>query len=113
MKKIIVIGLFSIFSAFNFAQVSSNSQSTNNELLIPSHFKINKPFVISNIEAYTDNELFIFDKRGNLVFHTEYYKNQWNGTKEDGTQVVEDELFYYIFDDGRGNLLSGYILVVK
>lgn len=112
MKKSIIIGLFSIFWSILLAQASYSS-TTNQQILIPSYFKIKQPFVIENIENYPDNELFIFDKQGNLVYHTEYYDNKWEGKKEDGTEVVEDEMFYYIFDDGRGNLLSGYIQVIK
>lgn len=113
MKKSIVFGLFSIFWSILIAQASRNSITTNQQVLIPSVFELKKPFVIQHIEDYPDNELFIFDKQGNLVYHTEYYDNKWEGKKEDGTEVLEDELFYFIFDDGRGNLLSGYIQVVK
>jgi asparagine synthetase B (glutamine-hydrolysing) len=111
MKKIIVIGLLSFLWSIVIAQ-APNSSTTNQQLLIPSFFKLKKPFVIQNIEEFPDNELFIFDKQGNLVYHTEYYDNKWEGKKEDGTEVLEDELFYYIFDDGRGNVLSGYIQVI-
>ncbi len=64
-------------------------------------------FTILGIENYPQNSLHIFDKWGKEIYYTQNYKNDWNGTtvKE---QEVED-MFYYVFLDGLGNMYSGYI----
>lgn len=81
-------------------------------LVIPSSIEVSKPFVIQNIQEFPDNELFVFDKTGNLVYHAEYYNNDWDGKKEDGTFITQDEMCYYVLDDGRGVVHTGYLQVI-
>ena len=62
-------------------------------------------FTILGIENYPNNSLHIFDKWGNEVFYAQKYENDWNGSVSN-KQKVED-IFYYVFLDGLGNMYSG------
>ena len=67
-------------------------------------------FTILGIENYPENTLYIFNSDGNEVFYKEGYKNDWNGTK-DGYPLPRDFVYFYVFNDGLGNLFSGYVQI--
>ena len=59
-------------------------------------------FVIEGIENYPDNELTIYNRWGNVVFHTTNYQNDWGGRSTSKLNVGGDELptgtYYYVLD---------------
>jgi hypothetical protein len=112
MNKVLTFAFILVLYVVSNAQTVKTLQ-VESELLIPSAIELRKPFVVKNIELFPDNELFIFDKQGNLVYHTEFYDNSWQGKKEDGSELIENEMCYYILDDGRGTSHSGYLQVLK
>ena len=115
MKKSFIFTFLLLFCCFLVAQTANIEKTTisDDTLIIPSAIELKKPFVVKNIEHFPDNEFFVFDKQGNLIFHVEYYDNTWYGIKEDGKEVVENEMCYYILDDGKGTVHTGYLQVVK
>ncbi len=73
---------------------------------------INDTFTIIGAESYTNNSLVIFNKWGEEVFASVNYQNSWDGTAKDGEPLVsEDNVYYYVFDDGEGNTFSGYMKI--
>jgi hypothetical protein len=115
MKKSFTFTALILFCYLLVAQTVYTEKTTfsDDALIIPSAIELKKPFVVKNIEHYPDNEFFVFDKQGNLVFHAEYYDNTWDGKMEDGKEVVENEMCYYILDDGKGTVHTGYLQVIK
>jgi gliding motility-associated-like protein len=107
---------FISLSGYLFAQANNGGAAMTEAAIIQSSITpngdgVNDFFIIKNIEQFPSNELYIFDKSGNLVYHTEYYYNTWDA-KKDGTPVAED-MYYYVFDDGRGTMQTGYLQVTK
>jgi len=40
------------------------------------------------------------------------YKNTWDGTDKNGEPLVsEDNVYYYVFNDGEGGIFSGYMKI--
>ena len=73
---------------------------------------VNDTFTIIGAESYTNNSLVIFNKWGEEVFASINYQNSWDGTAKDGEPLVsEDNVYYYVFDDGEGNTFSGYMKI--
>jgi gliding motility-associated-like protein len=107
---------FILLSSYLFAQANNGGTAMTEVAIIQSSITpngdgVNDFFIIKNIEQFPSNELYIFDKSGNLVYHTEYYYNTWDA-KKDGAAIAED-MYYYVFDDGRGTMQTGYLQVSK
>ncbi len=73
---------------------------------------MNDTFTVIGAEAYPNNSLVVFNKWGEEVFASVNYKNSWDGTDKNGEALVsEDNVYYYVFNDGEGNIFSGYMKI--
>jgi gliding motility-associated-like protein len=90
-------------------------------LLVPTGFSpdgdgTNDGFVISGIENYPGNKLWVYNRWGRLVFKTRGYKNDWNGTGNVSGIFMNRKLnpgtYYYILDLGYSEKpRSGYLII--
>jgi gliding motility-associated-like protein len=91
------------------------------ELVIPSGFSpnddgVNDEFVILGIERYPENEIYIYNRWGDLVFSAKPYTNDWKGQNNNkkllitGTNVVDGTYFYVlILNDENNTKKNGFI----
>ena len=102
----------------------ANRQLTNvqveilcEELTILNGFDPSSPemgfFTIKGVENFPENELNIFDSWGKMVYSAKNYRNTWDGTHPETGELLSnsDAMFYYVFDDGRGKIHSGYLKI--
>lgn len=68
----------------------------------PNGDGINDLFVISGLEKYPENELYIYNRWGELVYSANPYTNNWDGTSNNpnrtlfGKEVVDGTYFYVL-----------------
>lgn len=68
----------------------------------PNGDGFNDEWRLKNPDIYIDYELFIYDNKGQRVFHTkELYRNNWDGT-HNGNKLPEG-VYYYLLKDANGN----------
>lgn len=67
-------------------------------------------FRILGIENFPNNALHIFNVEGEEIYEVEDYKNDWSGDVESSEHLVGENLYYYVFNDGKGNYYSGYLM---
>ncbi len=62
---------------------------------------------------YPDNRLYVYNRYGNVVYKTENYNNDWDGSYNGGT--LPDGTYYYVLQLGEkeGKIITGYILIIK
>lgn len=90
-------------------QVVEASKS-NQTIYVPNMLKINaegrlEKWVISNLENYPENQVKLFNRRGQLVFHTRNYQNNW----PEG--IPSEDKYYYILEiDGKR--ISGWVEIL-
>ena len=80
---------------------------------------INETFYIKGIEDYPKNEVYIYNRWGNLVYHTRDYKNDinnWDGRSESKTTIGNRRLpigtyFYVIYIDGVAKPIKGFVFL--
>ncbi|MCO6484212.1 MAG: gliding motility-associated C-terminal domain-containing protein, partial [Saprospiraceae bacterium] len=75
----------------------------------PNGDGINDRFTITGIEDFPGNELTVFNRWGNQVFHQKGYKNNWDGTWNGST--LPDGTYFYFLDDGDGHTHTGYVQI--
>lgn len=77
----------------------------------------NDTWIIENIDDYSLNKMFVYNRNGQLVFETEKYQNKVDGKCWDGTYkggAVPDATYYYILDLGNDSpLVKGYVTIVR
>jgi gliding motility-associated-like protein len=61
----------------------------------PNGDGINDKFVIKNLDQYPVNHLQVFDRTGKVVYETNNYSNNWDGTVN-GKLLVKDSYFYVL-----------------
>ena len=77
----------------------------------PNNDGFNDYLHIDGVEAYPDNELHIYNRWGNQVFFQKGYKNNWNGTWDQGD--LPDGTYFYIFKDGEGRVYNGFVQIQR
>jgi len=84
----------------------------------PNADGIHDNFDIIGIEAFPANNLKVFNRWGSLVFESDGYHNEWDGTSNSkllkGTVKLPEGTYYYILDLGDGTeLLSGFVYISR
>ncbi len=70
-------------------------------------------FVIKGIQRYPDNELFVYNRWGGLVYDQKGYSNQWNGKSNDGEELP-DGTYYVILKIYSDDItLTGYVYLKR
>ncbi len=75
----------------------------------PNNDGFNDVFSILGVERYPNNNLKVYNRWGNRVFEENGYRNTWIGDWE-GVDLP-DGTYYYLFDTGEGNVISGYLQI--
>ena len=100
-----------------------NDNAKDCEFFIPEGFSpngdnVNDTWFIRGILDYPENHVQIFNRWGNLVFETDGYKNEWNGTTMFGLTVGGNDLpegtYFYIVDLGNNTkVYKGYVYLKR
>ncbi|MEL7021718.1 MAG: gliding motility-associated C-terminal domain-containing protein, partial [Bacteroidota bacterium] len=77
----------------------------------PNDDGVNDFFTIQGIDAFPDHTLNIYNRWGNQVLNRSNYKNDWDGTWNN--RALPDGTYFYIFDTGTGERLSGWIQIAR
>jgi gliding motility-associated-like protein len=74
----------------------------------------NDYFVIHGLESFPDNELWVYNRWGNLVFRQDDYKNDWAGISNNGGELPDATYFVVFKTLGNQQVtLTGYVDIRK
>ncbi len=79
----------------------------------PNGDGVNDGFMIKNLDMFPENELLIFDRWGNRVFHDLNYEKGSLWTGEYRNLVVPDGTYFYMFKYGEGETKSGFVQIQR
>jgi len=81
--------------------------------ITPNNDGVNDRLIIEGIENHAENELLIFDRWGNLVFHASPYKNSWDGNYNN-TGLPEGAYYYILKTDVTNKkTLKGRVYIIR
>ena len=70
--------------------------------------EINNELAFQYLEFYPDNEIFIYNRWGNLVYNAKPYDNSWSGEN-----LKEGTYFYVLKIDGMDKTVSSFFQLIK
>ncbi|MEZ4949339.1 MAG: gliding motility-associated C-terminal domain-containing protein [Saprospiraceae bacterium] len=77
----------------------------------PNGDGVNETLKIDGLEEFPDHKLTVFNRWGIKVYEAQNYQNDWNGTwKGEG---LPDGTYFFLLDDGNGNVSNGYIEIQR
>jgi gliding motility-associated-like protein len=77
----------------------------------PNGDGVNDTFVIPGLETYTENEITIINRWGNVVYQKTNYKNDW-----DGSGLVEGTYYYVLRAKNKAGVwdtYKGYLTLLR
>ncbi len=80
-------------------------------VITPNGDGINDYLVIKGLDSYRNNEVWIFNRWGNTIYHKQNYQNDW-----DGQGLNEGTYFYRLLlldGNGKTEQCKGYIMLIK
>ncbi|GAA4305765.1 Ig-like domain-containing protein [Compostibacter hankyongensis] len=81
-------------------------------ILTPNGDGRNDTWNVRNLDVYPDNEVFIYDRSGRLVFHQKNYQNRWDGTLN-GKPLQTGTYYYIVNVDAGKKVFRGYITIIR
>lgn len=67
-------------------------------------------WIIPDIGYFRNNEVFVYNRWGNIVFQAAPYQNTWDGTNKKDNDLA-DGTYYYLVNLGNGITYSGFIMI--
>jgi gliding motility-associated-like protein len=78
----------------------------------PNGDGVNDTWIIENIEEFRFNQVWVYNRIGNPVYHSEFYQNNWDGTFN-GNELPAGT-YYYIIDLGTGReSIKGHVTIIR
>ncbi len=77
----------------------------------PNGDQINDYFTFENLELYPNAKLTIFNSWGSVVYKSNNYQNDWDGTSNGND--LPDGVYFYVVEDESGASQTGYIQLLR
>ena len=69
------------------------------QFISPNGDNTNDNWMIQNIELYPENEVWIFNRWGTLLYYASPYENTWQGTNDKGNgEILPAATYFYLID---------------
>jgi len=81
-------------------------------LLTPNGDGYNDTWYIDNVDFYSDCEVSIYNRFGNLLYNKKGYKNDWDG-KHNGQELPDGTYYYVIKCLGATDVFKGGITILR
>lgn len=81
--------------------------------MTPNGDGANDVFYIENVTEFPNNQLTIYNRWGNIVYETNGYLNNWQGTYNGKTLPVGTYYFVFELGDNTGRKHSGYVAILR
>jgi gliding motility-associated-like protein/uncharacterized repeat protein (TIGR01451 family) len=113
-----IVNSASVSSAESDGNLANNQSSDSKQidgLYIPNVFTPNNDgrndtFIIPNLNFYPDNEITIFNRWGNVVYRTKYYKSDW------AAPGLNEGTYFYILkvnSNSKSDIYKGYVTLLR
>lgn len=81
------------------------------KVLSPNGDGVNDRWFIENILQFPNAEVVVFNRWQQIVFSTNNYQNNWEGTGANG--ALPDGTYYYVIKVDEGSLFKGIVTIIR
>jgi gliding motility-associated-like protein len=83
-------------------------------VLTPNDDGFNDELIVDDIQKFPKNEIYIYNRWGDVVFHQKPYSNDWRGVNRKGQTLSQGSYYYVLFlDIADGEIRTGDILLIR
>ena len=83
------------------------------DIITPNNDGLNDSFIVPCLSNYEGSNLCVYNRWGDEIFHSEDYKNDWEGTYK-GDDLPVGTYFYVLkVNDGSDSIMKGYIFIQR
>ena len=83
-------------------------------VITPNSDGKNDKWIVTNIDNYPNNELIIYNRWGQPVYTVKPYRNNWDGTTDEGKDLPSAAYYYLIkLNDDKQQIWAGSITVIR
>ncbi len=84
------------------------------DILTPNGDGQNDGFIVPGIENHPNNTMEVYNRWGSIVYSTEGYLNDWQGTNDKGASLVTGAYYYVIkLNDEAATVYGGAVTIVR
>ena len=101
-------------TSFFIARRCRDTLKTIYDVITPNGDGKNDKWVVANIEKYPDNEMFIYNRWGELIYTTKKYLNDWAGTNQNKEELPTGAYYYIIrLNDADNTVWDGSVTILR
>lgn len=86
---------------------------TISNLMTPNDDGFNDRWIIQNLENYPDTKAIVVNREGQVVFSSDAYDNNWDGTSTSGKKLPDGTYYYVIQFKDDEKIFKGAITILK
>ncbi len=92
-----------------------SESSENNNGITPNGDGLNDVLFFSGLDDHPKNQLTIFNRWGDVIFHVQPYQNNWSGQNKNTKKPLPSGTYYYILrlDIPEGKYHSGSVTIIR
>lgn len=84
------------------------------DIITPNGDGNNDVLIVPGLDKYPNNQMFIYNRWGQLVYTKKSYQNDWDGTTNDGKLLTTGAYYFVIYlNDATNKQLNGSVTVVR
>lgn len=81
--------------------------------ITPNGDGFNDALIIRALAGYPGTGIHIYNRWGNLVYATDDYQNDWQGTRGKTGEALPDGTYYWVLHVSDGRTLKGYVTLLR
>ncbi len=86
---------------------------TISNLMTPNDDGFNDRWIVQNLENYPDTKVIVVNREGQVVFSSDAYDNNWDGTSTSGKKLPDGTYYYVIQFANDEKIFKGPITILK
>ncbi len=101
-------------ATFTLKEFCKNGGDNIDNTITPNGDGKNDVWVVNGLDKFPNNEVFIFNRWGSIVFSKKPYDNSWYGQNSGGAELPSGAYYYLIkLNDPDNNTISGAITIIR